>query len=156
MNLLSADARREIEALFPRYPQKRAVLLPALHIVQRDHGWIPPEAMEEVAAILEIRPAEVMEAVSFYTMFNPAPVGKYHIQVCRNISCALRGARGITRRISERLGVPVGGTTPDRRFTLNEVECLGSCGTAPMLQLNDDYHENLTEERVERILASLP
>ncbi|MFQ5457459.1 MAG: NADH-quinone oxidoreductase subunit NuoE [Myxococcota bacterium] len=156
MSLLSKEARGEILDYTKRYPQKRSALLPALHIVQRDHGWIPADAMEEVAALLEIRPVEVQEAVSFYTMYNRTPVGRYHIQICRNISCALLQARRITRHISSRLGIGVGETTSDGRFTLTEVECLGSCGTAPMLQLNDAYHENLTEERVDEILDALP
>ncbi len=156
MSLIGETARKEIIAFTKRYPQKRAVLLPALHIVQREHGWISIEVMEELAEMLEMRPVEVMEAVSFYTMFNRRPVGQYHIQVCRNISCSLLGARQITRQISERLGIKVGETTPDGRFTLSEVECLGSCGTAPMFQLNEDYHENLTEARVDEILRSLP
>ena len=156
MIVVTESMRREILSLLPRYPQKRSVLLPALHIVQRERGWIPPEAMEEVAALLDVRPVEVREVVSFYTMFNRAPVGRHHLQVCRNIACALRGARGITRHLSGKLGVPVGGTTPDGRFTLTEVECLGSCGTAPMLQCNDDYHENLTVDRVDEILSRLP
>ena len=156
MSVLTEAMGQEIRALFARYPRKRSVLLPALHIVQRERGWISPEAMAEVAALLDIRPVEVMEVVSFYTLYNRAPVGRHHLQVCRNIACALRGARRITRHLSGKLGVPVGGTTPDGRFTLSEVECLGSCGTAPMLQCNEDYHENLTEERVDEILSELP
>jgi NADH-quinone oxidoreductase subunit E len=156
MSLIGEKARNEIIAFTKRYPQKRAALLPALHIVQREQGWIPIEVMEELAEILEIRPVEVMEAVSFYTMFNRRPIGRYHIQVCRNISCSLLGARRITRLISERLGIKVGETTPDGRFTLSEVECLGSCGTAPMLQINEDYYENLTEARLDELLRSLP
>ena len=156
MSVLTEAMRQEIVSLFPRYPQKRSALLPALHVVQRERGWIPPEAMEEVAALFDLRPVEVMEVVSFYTLFNRAPVGRHHIQVCRNIACGLRGARKITRHLSGKLGIPVGGTTPDGRFTLTEVECLGSCGTAPMLQCNEDYHENLTVERVDEILSGLP
>jgi len=156
MSVLTEAMRQEIVSLFPRYPQKRSVLLPALHIVQRERGWIPPEAMEEVAALFDLRPVEVMEVVSFYTLFNRAPVGRHHIQVCRNIACGLRGARKITRHLSGKLGIPVGGTTPDGRFTLTEVECLGSCGTAPMLQCDEDYHENLTVERVDDLLSRLP
>ncbi len=156
MSVVTDAMRREILSLLPRYPQKRAVLLPALHVVQRERGWIPPEAMEEVAALLDLRPVEVREVVSFYTMYNRAPVGRHHLQVCRNISCALRGARQITRHLTEKLGITLGGTTPDGRFTLTEVECLGSCGTAPMLQCNDDYHENLTVERLDDLLSRLP
>jgi NADH-quinone oxidoreductase E subunit len=155
MSFVTAADKGEILEIAGRYPFKRAALIPALHLVQRRHGWIPPEAMAELAGILEIRPVEVMEVVSFYTMLNPAPVGRYHIQVCRNLSCALRGARRIARHLSSRLGIEVGGTTADGRFTLSEVECMGSCGTAPMLQLNDDYYEDLTEARVDEILASL-
>jgi NADH-quinone oxidoreductase E subunit len=153
--LLSEAARKEILDCTKRYPEKRAALLPALHIVQRDHGWISKEGMEEVAALLDLRPGEVLEVVTFYTMFNQKPIGRHHIQVCRNISCALLGARRMTRHISGRLGIGVGETTPDGRFTLSEVECLGSCGTAPMLMLNDKYLENLTEARVDEILDGL-
>ncbi len=155
MSLLSEEARREIMDYTKRYPHKRAALLPALHIVQRDHGWIPTDAMKEVALLLEIRPAEVMEAVSFYTMYNRNPVGRYHIQVCRNISCALRDARRITRHISSRLGIGVGETTSDGRFTLTEVECLGSCGTAPIMRVDGSYHENLDAEAARRIIDAL-
>ncbi len=156
MSVVTEAMRQEILSLLPRYPHKRSALLPALHVVQREQGWIPPEAMEEVAALFDLRPVEVMEVVSFYTMYNRAPVGRHHLQVCRNIACALRGARKLTRHLSGKLGVPLGGTTPDGRFTLTEVECLGSCGTAPMLQCNDDYHENLTVERLDEILSNLP
>ncbi len=156
MSLVTDADKGEILEIAKRYPHKRAALIPALHVVQRRHGWVPPEAMAEVAGILDTRPVEVMEVVSFYTMLNPAPVGRYHIQVCRNLSCALRGARRIAQHLSRKLGIEVGSTTPDGRFTLSEVECLGSCGTAPMLQLNDDYHEDLTEARVDEILTSLP
>jgi NADH-quinone oxidoreductase subunit E len=156
MSLITDADKNEIIEITKRYPHQRAALIPAFHVVQRRHGWIPPEAMAELAGILGIRPVEVMEVVSFYTMLNPSPVGRYHIQVCRNISCALRGARRVAGYLSQKLGIEVGGTTPDGRFTLSEVECLGSCGTAPMLQLNDAYHENLTETRLDEILASLP
>ncbi len=155
MSLLNEAARKEILECTKRYPEKRAALLPALHILQRDHGWIPQEGMKEVAGLLDLKPAEVLEVVTFYTMFNQKPVGRHHIQVCRNISCALLGARRITRHISSKLGIQTGETTPDGQFTLSEVECLGSCGTAPMLMLNDDYHENLTEPRVDEILDDL-
>ncbi|MDP3937349.1 MAG: NADH-quinone oxidoreductase subunit NuoE [Deltaproteobacteria bacterium] len=155
MSLLNEAARKEILECTKRYPEKRAALLPALHVLQRDHGWIPQEGMKEVAELLGLKPAEVLEVVTFYTMFNQKQVGRHHIQVCRNISCALRGARRITRHISGKLGIQTGETTPDGQFTLSEVECLGSCGTAPMLMLNDDYHENLTEPRVDEILDDL-
>ena len=155
MSLLNESARKEILDFTKRYPEKRSALLPALHVLQRDHGWISEEGMSEVAALLDLRPADVLEVVTFYTMFNQRKIGRHHIQVCRNISCALLGARRITRHISSKLGIEVGGTTPDGRFTLGEVECLGSCGTAPMLMLNDEYHENLNEPRVDEILEDL-
>jgi len=156
MSLLSEATRREILDCTKHYPQKRAALLPALHAAQRELGWISNETMKEVAQLLDLRPADVLEVVTFYTMFNQEQIGRHHIQVCRNISCALLGARRITRHISGKLGIKTGETTPDGRFTLSEVECLGSCGTAPMLMLNDEYHENLTEPRVDEILDDLP
>lgn len=155
MSLLDDAARKEILEVTKRYPEKRAALLPALHVLQREQGWISREGMKEVAALLALRPADVLEVVTFYTMFNQKQIGRHHIQVCRNISCALLGARRITRHISGKLGIEVGESTPDGRFTLSEVECLGSCGTAPMLMLNDEYHENLTEPRVDEILDDL-
>jgi len=112
--------------------------------------------MEEIAAILEMQPVEVNAAAAFYTMYNiDKPVGRNHIQVCRNISCSLMGAEHIITHLERALGIKTGETTPDHRFTLSTVECLGSCGTAPMMQVNDEYYENLTEAKVDELLKKM-
>jgi len=151
----NAASRAEFEALLTRYPTKEAVLLPALWLVQRQEGWISEEAMEFVAKQLGVSPVKVFSVVSFYTMFYTRPMGRHVIQVCRNLSCSLLGARELVAHIEERIGARVGETTADGRYSLLTVECLGSCGTAPMMQVNDDYHENLTRERVDALLASM-
>jgi NADH-quinone oxidoreductase E subunit len=129
--------------------------LPSLYVAQGEQGYVTQEAMAEIARILEIPPTQVYEAATFYTMYNKKPVGKYHIQVCANLSCSLLGADDLVEYLSGKLGIKKGETTEDKRFTLTTVQCLGSCGTAPMLQLNDDYHEDLTEEKIDKILEGL-
>ena len=151
----SPETRKKIEEIAGRYPKREAAMLPVLYLAQEEFGYIGPEAIECVAGVLELPPARVYNVVTFYTMFNRKPIGRYHIQVCRTLSCALLGAGKITDVLKSRLGVGLGKTTADKRFTLSEVECLASCGTAPMMQINDDYYENLTEEKVEEILARL-
>ncbi|HXG49791.1 MAG TPA: NAD(P)H-dependent oxidoreductase subunit E [candidate division Zixibacteria bacterium] len=151
----SAAALKEFEATLARYPKKEAAMLPVLRLAQREFGCLTPEAIEYVARLMGQPPARVHGTVSFYTMLNTRPIGRHHIQVCRTLPCALRGAARITRFLKKELGIEVGQTTPDGRFTLSEVECLASCGTAPMMQIDDDYHENLTEERVAEILRRL-
>ena len=141
---------------FPRYPTKRAVLLPALHHVQHTYGWIPVQAMEEVAAFLEVSPAEVMDTATFYEEYWLRPKGQYLIQVCRSLSCEICGSRAVTERLKEKLGVELGETTPDGRFTLIELECLGSCGTAPAVLVNEVLHENLEVETIDQLIARLP
>ena len=141
---------------FPRYPTKRAVLLPALHTIQHAYNWIPVQAMEEVAAFLELAPAEVMDTASFYEEYWLKPKGKYLLQVCRSLSCEICGSRQITEHLRDTLGVEVGETSPDGRFTLIELECLGSCGTAPVLMVNDVLHEDVTVETVAQLIARLP
>ena len=129
-----------------------AMLLPVLWIAQEQFGWISEEAMHYVAGLLNLPYEHVLGVVTFYTMFNRKPVGKYHIQVCANVSCMLKGSDNIVEHLEKKLGVKTGETTPDRLFTLSEVECLGSCGTAPMMQVNNDYYENLTAAEVDRLL----
>ena len=141
---------------FPRYPTKRAVLLPALHHIQHTYGWIPAQAMEEIGAFLELAPAEVMDTASFYEEYWLKPKGKYLLQVCRSLSCEICGSREITERIKQTFNLEVGETTPDGRLTLIELECLGSCGTAPAVLVNDVLHEDVTPEAVERIVSRLP
>lgn len=154
--MLSEEVKTRITQLKGRYPQPRSALLPALHLAQREHdGWLSDELMAEVAEVMDLPPTEVRSVASFYTMFNRRPVGEYLVQVCTNLSCSLLGAEHIAEHLKRRLGIKVGETTPDGLFTLLEVECLGSCGTAPMMQINDTYYENLTVERVDEILAEL-
>ena len=130
-------------------------MLPVLYLAQQEFGYLSPEAIEYVATLMGQAPAQVQGVVSFYTMFNTKPIGRHHIQVCRTLSCALGGAERITALIKRKLGVDIGQTTADGRFTLSEVECLASCGTAPMMQVNEDYHENLDPERTLELLERL-
>ena len=151
----SPGALKKFEETVARYPKKEAAMLPVLYLAQQEFGHLGPAAIEYVAKLMDQAPARVHGVVSFYTMYNMKPVGRHHIQVCRTLSCALGGAEEITALIKQKLGVEPGQTTPDGRFTLTEVECLASCGTAPMMQINDAYFENLTEQRVTEILESL-
>jgi NADH-quinone oxidoreductase E subunit len=154
--VLSEQARKEIQRIRDEYPNSQSALLPALYLAQQDYGgWLPEGAFDEVAAVMDLPPTLVSSAATFYTMFNKGPVGEHLIQVCTNISCSLLGAEHLIGYISRKLGIQPGETTQDGKFTLLEVECLGSCGTAPMMQVNDAYYENLTEEKVDRILAGL-
>src|SRR6476660_6338185 len=123
--------------------------------VRTSISYIGPEAIEYVAKLMGQAPARVRGIVSFYTMYNMKPIGRHHIQVCRTLPCALRGAEKVTTFLSQKLGIKPGQTTEDGRFTLSEVECLASCGTAPMMQINDDYYENLTEEKINQILDAM-
>ena len=127
----------------------------ALMIAQQECGYLTEEALREIASILDISTVQLNEIAAFYTMYNKKPVGKYHVQVCTNVSCSLLGAEHIVEVLSKKLGTKKGETTPDNKFTLSEVECLGSCGTAPMMQINDDYYENLTDAKIEEILKGL-
>ncbi|WP_428936781.1 NADH-quinone oxidoreductase subunit NuoE [Fontivita pretiosa] len=144
------------EKYFPRYPTRRAVTLPALHLIQHTYGWIPMQAIQEVAEFLELAPAEVLDTASFYEEYWLKPKGKYLIQVCRSLACELCGSETITEHIRRKLNIDIGQTTEDRRFTLVELECLGSCGTAPAALINQVLHENLTVEKIDKILDSLP
>ncbi len=151
----SPETLKKFTATVERYPKKEAAMLPVLYLAQQEFGHLGPEAIEYVAKLMEQAPARVQGVVSFYTMYNMKPIGRHHIQVCRTLPCALRGAEQVTGFIKHRLGIECGQTTADGRFTLSEVECLASCGTAPMMQVNDDYYENLTEEKLGEILQSL-
>jgi NADH-quinone oxidoreductase subunit E len=151
----SAKTREKFERLLGRYPDREAAILPTLHLAQREFGYLSEEAIVYVASLLGFTPAHIEGVATFYTMYNRKPVGKYHVQICRNLSCSLMGAEHLIERVSEKLGVRPGETTSDGKFTLSTVECLGSCGTAPVMQVNDDYHENLNEESIDAILDSL-
>jgi NADH-quinone oxidoreductase E subunit len=153
--MLSEATRQKINTLIGKYPVRRSALIPSLQAAQDEVGYVSPEAMREIAQIFELSPNEVYEVSSFYTMLHKAPVGRYVIQVCTNISCLLCNSEAIMAHLQKRLGIKPGETTLDKKFTLVEVECLASCGTAPVAQINDEYHENLTTEKLDRILDSL-
>lgn len=147
-----------IKEVMSRYPEgkHKSALLPVLHLAQAEFdGWLSPEAMDLVAEALNIKPIEVYEVASFYSMYNLKPVGKCLLEVCRTSSCWLRGAEDIVRHLEQTLGIKEGETTPDGMFTLKTVECLGSCGTAPMLQCGAQFHENLTFEKVDQLVSDL-
>jgi NADH-quinone oxidoreductase subunit E len=151
----SDEARAKFERTLARYPNREAAILPTLHLAQREFGSLSAEAVIFVASLLGFTPARIEGVATFYTMYNRKPVGKYHLQICRNLSCSLMGAEHLIEHVAKRLGVKPGETTADGRFTLTTVECLGSCGTAPVMQVNDDYHENLSEESIEGLLDRL-
>jgi NADH-quinone oxidoreductase subunit E len=153
--LLSQKFYDRMTKLEPRYPNKVALLLPALHAAQDELGWLSSETMEEIGAYIGIHPAQVREVASFYTMYNLKPVGKFHLKICTNVACCLRGAERLVEHCEKRFGIKLGETTPDKKFTLHEEECLGACGTAPAMMLNDDYHENLTVPALEEIISRL-
>ena len=146
---------KDVDAAIARYPSRMAAVLPALHLVQRTFGWVPVEAQEWVAERIGVPASHIHGCVSFYTLFRTRPMGRFHLQVCRTLSCELRGSNEILGHLRKRLGIEEGQVTPDGRFSLVAVECLGSCGTAPTVQINDDYHENLTVEALERTLEGL-
>lgn len=144
-----------IDELLSRYPVKQSALLPLLNLAQKEEGYVSQAAMREIAGILDLTPPQVFDTVTFYTMLSLKPRGKFHIQICRSLMCALVGADNLIAWLQKHLGIGVGQTTQDKMFTLSAVECLGSCGTGPMFQINDDYYERLTEEKVGRILEDL-
>jgi NADH-quinone oxidoreductase subunit E len=153
---LPRELVERIDALRSRYPTEEALLLPALHLVQRHHGgWLPEEAIEQVADLLHLSPAKVAGVVSFYDMYHEQPVGRHRIRLCTNLSCQLRGAEELLALLAEELKVGEGEITPDGRCSFVQFECLGSCDTAPMAMIDDDYHENLTPARLRRIVQEL-
>lgn len=151
----SEENKKKLNDYINRYPFKQAALLPALWLAQEQFGWISNDIMRYVGDYLEIPYEQVYGVVQFYTMYNKRPIGKNHIQVCTNISCMLRGGYDVLDYISKKLDIKPGKTTSDNKFTLSEVECLGSCGTAPMMQVNDHYEENLNHERIDKIISEL-
>jgi len=154
-DMLSEAAGRQIRELMGKYPRKRSALIPSLQLAQKELGYLSPDTVCEIAWIFELSPNEVNEVVSFYTMFYKRPMGKYVIQVCTNISCLLCNAEEIVAHLTRKLGIELGETSADKKYTLLEVECLGSCGTSPVVQINEDYYENLTLEKLDGILGGL-
>lgn len=153
--VFNEENEKKFQSLLTRYPDKASLSLPSLWMVQYQEGWISEEAMVYLAQKLGISAMDIQSIASFYTMFNLKPVGKYHIQLCKTLSCMLCGSREIKNHIENRLGIKFGQSTKDMKFTLSEVECLGSCGTSPCMSLNEDYKENLTIEKVDEILDGL-
>ena len=153
--MLGAEFESKVDAIVAKYPQPKAALLPVLWEVQKARGSIDLESEEWVASRLGVAASHVHGCVTFYTMYKQRPAGRHHVQVCTTLSCMLRGSDELVAHLEKRLGIPVGGTTSDGKFSLVRVECLGSCDTAPMFQLNDDYHENLTHDAVDRLLTGL-
>jgi NADH-quinone oxidoreductase E subunit len=151
----SEENLQKIDNILKKYPVKKPAVMPVLYLAQEQNGFISNEVIREVASILEMTPEEVLGVVTFYTMYHQKPMGKYHIQVCTNVSCMLRGGYDLYDKVKEKLGIDNMQVTEDQTFSLEEVECMGSCGTAPMIAVNEDYYENLTKEKVVEILDSL-
>ncbi|MEW5978733.1 MAG: NADH-quinone oxidoreductase subunit NuoE [Acidobacteriota bacterium] len=147
--------QHKFDQIVARYPVKRSALIPILLTIQEEEGFLSPEALRFVARYLELQEVDVLEVVTFYSMLRTKPAGKNHVQVCTNISCLLLGGEEIFQHISKRLGIGEGETTEDRLFSLAEVECLGACCNAPAMQVNYQYHEDLTLEKVDQILDEL-
>jgi NADH-quinone oxidoreductase E subunit len=153
--VVSAAAQKRAEEIIKQYPQKRSAVMPLLYIAQEHTKHVTQAAVEWVALQLEMPPVQVWEIATFYTMYYKKPVGQYHVQVCRTLPCALRGARKVSEYFHHKLGVKPGEVTKDGMWSFEEVECLGSCGTAPMCQINDVFFENLTDEKLDQIVARI-
>ncbi len=153
MALFNEEELKKVEEIKSRYPSAQAALLPVLWMVQEKEGWISEDSMKYVGNLLSVNYEHILGVVTFYTMFNKKPRGKYHLQICTNVSCMLRGGYDLFNMASQKLGIKNNETTPDNMFTIEEVECLGSCGTAPMIQVNNkEYYENLTVESFEKLI----
>jgi NADH-quinone oxidoreductase subunit E len=152
---ISSETRAKIEAEMAKFPAKRGALLDALHLVQSESGYISQALAKELAAIFEIQPADVLGVVSFYNMFYEKPQGRHHAYVCTNLSCSLRGSRALLRELEEHLGVHPGETTADQRITLGHEECLGACAYAPVMRVDETYHEDLDLDQAKQILDEL-
>jgi NADH-quinone oxidoreductase E subunit len=153
--ILSGESVTRIKERMVEYPHRKSAILPALTVAYNQLGYLNSDIYNEISRIIRIPAGEIAEAASFYTMFPKEPVGKHLIQVCHNISCALLGADSLVKYLEEKLGIKKGETTSDGLFTLISVECLGSCATSPMMQINDQYYENLTRDKVDKILDNL-
>ncbi len=151
--VFSESRMREIKDLVARYPAPRSALLPVLHMAQEDFGWLSPEVQQMVADVLGVSLMQVREVVTFYTMFRERPCGRYLLEVCTNASCMLNGANELVAHMCDRLGIRVGETTPDGLFTVTEVECAGACGGAPVVQINNEYHERVTPADMDAFIA---
>lgn len=155
--VFSDEVEAEIDRHIAKYPVKRSAILPLMFIMQRERdGWLDPPAVVYLATRLGVQITDIWEVATFYSMINTEPVGKYHIQICKTLSCKLLGSDKITEQCTKKLGIKPGEMSKDKRFSISLVECLGSCGTAPMFQIGFQFHENLTSEKVDKILDELP
>ncbi len=145
----------KIDEVLKKYPVKKPAVMPVLYIAQEQNGWISQEVIKAVAEVLDMTAEEVLGVVTFYTMYHQKQMGKFHIQVCTNVSCMLRGGYDLYDQVKEKLGIDNMEVTEDMRFSLEEVECMGSCGTAPMIAVNEDYFENLDKQKVDQLIESL-
>jgi len=153
--MISDSLKKKFENLISRYPLKRSAMVPLLLFAQDEIGYVSDEVIDEVARRVEVRPIEVVEVISYYSMLHRCPIGRYNLQVCTNVSCMLRGGEGIFEDCSRKLGIGSKQTTPDGRFSLEQVECIGACCGAPAMQVNYEYVENLTPERIDALIAEL-
>lgn len=150
--VISEEARQSLEKIKARYPDPKSAVMPALYIAQEELGYIDDRAVAWVSEQLDITPVHVKELATFYTMYYQKPVGTYHVQVCRTLACAICGSRPLVERLKERFGVEPGEVTGDGMWSYEQVECLGSCGTGPMCEINDHYFENLNPEKLDALL----
>jgi NADH-quinone oxidoreductase subunit E len=155
MAMLSESLKAKFEKVIARYPLKRSAIVPLLMFGQDEIGYVSDELIEEVARAVEVRPIEVIEDIGYYSMLHRHPIGKYNFQVCTNVSCLLRGGEEILAHCSKRLGIRHKQTTGDGKFSLEEVECLGACCGAPAMQVNYDYYENLTPDKIDALITKL-
>jgi len=153
--MISQALKAKFDKVIARYPVKRSAIVPLLLFAQDEIGYVSDEAIEEIARRVEVRPIEVIEDIGYYSMLHRQPIGKYNFQVCTNISCLLRGGEAILEHCSKKLGIGHKQSTPDGRFSLEEVECIGACCGAPAMQVNYDFYENLTAEKVDALVAAL-
>jgi NADH-quinone oxidoreductase subunit E len=147
----------EFETMKARFPAgfESSLVLPCLRRIQEDRGYVADSDIEELTAYLGVPRIQIEEVLGYYTQFHRKPVGRWHVQACRNVTCSMRGSEGVLAQLSKLLGIKPGETTADGRFTLSTVECLGSCGTAPVVMVNDAYHENMSDEKLDALIASL-
>lgn len=155
MTVLFEQKQPQFQAILARYPNKQAALLPVLWLAQEERGYLSNETLKEVASLLDLSPIHVLSVATFYTMYHLQPPGKHHIQVCRTLSCALMGSDSILDYIKKKLNIDEGEVTTDKKFSLCTVECLASCGTGPMMMINEKYYENLNPQKIDQILESL-
>lgn len=152
----TAEMEAEFQDIVRRYPDRRAALIPVLHLAQESFEYLSPQVMEYVAERLEIPAAKVLQVATFYTMFKKRPSGRYHIEICTSVPCCMMGGYSTVRYLEQKLGIQAGETTPDKKFSLAQSECLAACGNAPVMQIDSIYYEKLTPELIDEILEHLP